>query len=192
MQNCFTIVINADGRTCIELLLAFAIATKYRLRRQPSYDHPDLQPLIENLSTLAKSHFQRNGTMPSPRRNKFLLALQSLGVSFARPIPRPLPSELGNLPLEILTYISAYLQSTIDAGACTIPLQGQILAAIGSMSECLTGMERILATPLPLGFRIAISQITWLYILILPFQLLPTLDWVAIPGTVGSKFLRRI
>lgn len=31
---------------------------------------------------------------------------------------------------------------------------------------------------------IAISQITWLYVLVLPFQLFSKLGWVAVPGTV--------
>jgi putative membrane protein len=54
------------------------------------------------------------------------------------------------------------------------------------MNEVLTGTERILATPLPLAYSIAISQITWLYVLILPFQLYTRLGWITIPATLGS------
>lgn len=44
--------------------------------------------------------------------------------------------------------------------------------------------DRILNTPLPLAYAIAISQLTWVYILILPFQLYTTLGMLAIPGTL--------
>ena len=40
-----------------------------------------------------------------------------------------------------------------------------------TLNETLVGLERILQTPLPIAYSIAISQITWAYILVLPFQL---------------------
>jgi putative membrane protein len=57
------------------------------------------------------------------------------------------------------------------------------------LTEVLTGTERILSTPLPLAYTIAISQITWLYVLLLPFQLFPGLDWVTIPVTMVAAYI---
>ena len=52
------------------------------------------------------------------------------------------------------------------------------------MNDVYATTDRILNTPLPLAYAIAISQITWVYILILPFQLYDTLGLIAIPGTL--------
>ena len=50
----------------------------------------------------------------------------------------------------------------------------------------MTGTERVLNTPLPLAYTILISQITWVYVLVLPFQLYPELGWITIPGSMGK------
>ncbi|KAG9912603.1 membrane protein, partial [Aureobasidium melanogenum] len=44
-------------------------------------------------------------------------------------------------------------------------------------------------TPLPIAYTISISQITWAYVLVLPFQLYNYLDWVTIPGTMLAAYI---
>jgi predicted membrane chloride channel (bestrophin family) len=96
----------------------------------------------------------------------------------------------GNLPLEILTYLSAYLESIIDNKTfATSCMQTTAINSLGTMADTLTGCERILLTPLPAAYNIAISQITWLYVLVLPFQLYTTLEWIAIPGTIVAAYI---
>jgi putative membrane protein len=56
--------------------------------------------------------------------------------------------------------------------------------AVVIMNDVMATTDRILNTPLPLAYAICISQLTWVYILILPFQLYSTLGLVAIPGTL--------
>lgn len=53
-----------------------------------------------------------------------------------------------------------------------------------TLNDIQANTDRILNTPLPLAYAIAISQLTWVYILILPFQLYTTLGMLAIPGTL--------
>jgi hypothetical protein len=60
---------------------------------------------------------------------------------------------------------------------------------MASLNEVLTGTERILNTPLPIAYSIAIAQITWVYIAILPFQLYGTLGWVTIPASVIAAYI---
>lgn len=60
---------------------------------------------------------------------------------------------------------------------------------IGSLADVLTGTERVLNTPLPIAYTISISQITWAYVLVLPFQLYKYLDWVTIPGTMLAAYI---
>lgn len=65
------------------------------------------------------------------------------------------------------------------------------VAALNAMNDALSGTERVLNTPLPLAYRIAISQITWVYVLVLPFQLFGELRWITIPGTISNEPLIR-
>lgn len=60
---------------------------------------------------------------------------------------------------------------------------------MATLNEVVTGTERVLDTPLPIAYTIAISQVAWIYILALPFQLYPTLEWVTIPGSIRKSSL---
>lgn len=57
------------------------------------------------------------------------------------------------------------------------------------MNEMLVGVERVLQTPLPIAYSIAISQITWVYVMMLPFQLWDDLRWVTIPGCIFAAYI---
>lgn len=46
-----------------------------------------------------------------------------------------------------------------------------LVNSIALMNDVLVTTDRILSTPLPLAYAIAISQLTWVYILILPFSI---------------------
>ena len=177
------------------MALGFAVAMKYRLRRQLSYDYPDLVPYIRNLSTFAKTAYLADGPLPGEQWS----SLRRVAVNFGMPGARPDPfkrncrgtSYHGNLPLEILSYLNGYAEIVIRSGAMpSAAVQIQLLSPLASLTDCLTGMERVLATPLPLAYRIAISQISWMYILALPFQLVSYLGWVTIPGTLGTEHSR--
>lgn len=54
------------------------------------------------------------------------------------------------------------------------------------MEDAMNGTERVLNTPLPLAYAILITQITWIYVMTLPFQLFPTLGWVTIPASMST------
>lgn len=57
---------------------------------------------------------------------------------------------------------------------------------VANLNEVLTGAERVLDTPLPTAYTIAISQIAWIYVLVLPFQLYNALEWITIPASLGK------
>ncbi|KAK5210057.1 hypothetical protein LTR41_004689 [Exophiala xenobiotica] len=178
--------------TALNLLNAFAVALKHRLRFEPSVEYPDLQPLIANIHTLAGEADQ---TKLQPRKaTSWKTAGEYLGISFAESNPRKLikrsPDNLGNLPLEILTYLSAYMDEIMTNGQLSLPIhQAHVMNNITALAEVLTGTERVLNTPVPIAYSISISQITWVYILTLPFQLYNTLGWVTIFGTVLAAYI---
>lgn len=63
------------------------------------------------------------------------------------------------------------------------------VSSVVQLNEVLVGVERVLQTPLPIAYSIAISQITWVYVLMLPFQLWESLRWVTIPGCIFAAYI---
>lgn len=53
----------------------------------------------------------------------------------------------------------------------------------------MVGVERVLQTPLPIAYSITFSQITWAYVMLLPFQLWDDLRWVTIPGCIFAAYI---
>ncbi|KAK6528684.1 hypothetical protein TWF694_003928 [Orbilia ellipsospora] len=183
--------------TAVNLLLAFCVSLKHKLRHQPEYDYKDLQGLISNIQTFAKSAHV-DGDIP-PR--KALTTPQRISSYLGIPFFERSPSKRykayqkagrlhGNLPLEIMTYLSSYLEMVVQGGQIPVPAyQSMAMAYMGGMMDSLTNCERISQTPLPVAYNIVISQITWLYVLFLPFQLVSKLNWVAIPGTLIGAYI---
>lgn len=184
----------------MNLILAFAQSVKHRLRHEIEYDYADLKPLIDNLSTFAKT--AQGADIPAATHNKYFKKAktwgQYLGIPFCKSNPRKAIKNAvdqgkhhGNLPFEVMVYLSAYIEHIIvGTKTLTHPCwQTQVSASQLAMMDAYGGCERVLKTPLPLAYSIAISQITWIYVLFLPFQLYPKLEWVTIPGTVVAAYI---
>lgn len=178
--------------TALNLIVAYAVALKHKLRFEPYTNHDDLKPLVSHLSTFASSAFDPDAIV---RRKSHMKRIgEYLGLTFAESNPRKQikrsKKNLGNLPLEILAYLSAFLNSVTANGTLANGAhQGMVLANLASLNEVLAGTERVLNTPLPLAYSIAISQITWVYVMALPFQLWEALGWITIPGTILGAYI---
>ncbi|KAH7406884.1 Bestrophin, RFP-TM, chloride channel-domain-containing protein [Phaeosphaeria sp. MPI-PUGE-AT-0046c] len=174
----------------LNLLVAFAVSLKHKLRFEPYTQYDDLEDLVSHLDTFARSAGTPNRTLneiTTWRKVKFLLRL-------AEPNPRAelkqAKRSLGNLPLEILGYMNAYVQTIVDNG--TFPLastQSKAIHNIESLDDILVTADRILNTPLPIAYTIAISQITWIYVITLPVQLVKQLGWINVPVTLISAYI---
>lgn len=179
--------------TALNLLIAYAISLKHKLRFEPYTYYDDLSDLIDHLDTFAKAASHENVFKPKPA-GFFKSIGEHLGISFATSNPRKAVKKaqepLGNLPLEILTYLSAYVDEIVGNGQLPIPMT-QTLAynGLGSLNDVMVNTERVLTTPLPIAYGIAIAQITWVYVFLLPFQLLASLHWITIPATVAASYI---
>lgn len=178
--------------TALNLINAFAVALKHRLRFEPSTEYPDLQPLVGNIDTMAGIADQ--AALQARKKTILKHAGEYLGISFAESNPRKQLKQsrdnLGNVPLEVLTHLQSYIDSIIESGQVTNgPIQSNMLASMGILADVLTGTERVLNTPLPLAYSISIAQITWVYVMLLPFQLYKALDWITIPGTIFATYI---
>jgi len=179
--------------TALNLVLAFAIALKHSLRFEPDIAYADLIGLVGHLDTFAKE--AHDPAVVHPREHSpWKKAGEYLGISFIESNPRKnikrAKKPLGHLPLEILNHLSAYVDHCSDNGTLgSATHQGQLINSIASLSEVLTGAERVRDTPLPEAYTIVISQISWIYILMLPFQLISSLGWLTILGTLVATYI---
>ncbi|TVY40075.1 UPF0187 protein [Lachnellula occidentalis] len=181
--------------TAMNLILAFAVSLKHKLRFEPYAHYPDIQSLVGHLDTFAKAaRSEENQDQNQKKKTPWKVVGEYLGLSMASSNPRKelkrASAPLGNLPLEILTYLSAYIEECSMNLTCKTPvILGALLGNIASLTECQSTAERVLTTPLPVGYNILISQIVMLYVYILPFQLVGPLGWVAIPGTMAAAYI---
>ncbi|KAK1750143.1 Bestrophin, RFP-TM, chloride channel-domain-containing protein [Echria macrotheca] len=182
--------------SALNLLVAFAVSLKHKLRFEPYTCYEDITHLVAHLDTFARAateHEPEKAHRTFAKPGFFKGVGEYLGVSFAASNPRKVIKKagrpLGNLPLEILSYLASLTDEFITNGQLPIPMQ-QTLAFnnIVALNDVLVGTDRVLNTPLPIAYAIAISQITWVYVLVLPFQLL-TLEWVTIPATVVASYI---
>ncbi|CDO73358.1 hypothetical protein BN946_scf185008.g121 [Trametes cinnabarina] len=94
-----------------------------------------------------------------------------------------------NLPLEISLYLSSYIAALQDRGAIPPPTATNLLNALNQLVDALTGLERILTTPIPFSYRVQLWSVTVLYCLLLPFQIWSALKWLTIPATCLLSFI---
>ncbi|KAG1814701.1 Bestrophin, RFP-TM, chloride channel-domain-containing protein [Suillus subaureus] len=89
-----------------------------------------------------------------------------------------------NVPLEISLYLTSYISALQTRGTVGDSTLGVLCETLNHLVETLTGLERILATPIPFSYSSHLWMITVLYCAALPFQLWSTLKWFTIPATV--------
>jgi putative membrane protein len=99
--------------------------------------YPDLNGFLAHLNTFAgtATEVQR----PEIPKNGFWKELgQDMGFSFAKDNPlkeiKNSNMPLGNLPLEILTYIGAFIDHAIETGQLTVPMQQSVACEYFSLS----------------------------------------------------------
>ncbi|KAJ3913888.1 Bestrophin, RFP-TM, chloride channel-domain-containing protein, partial [Lentinula edodes] len=113
-----------------------------------------------------------------------------------------------NLPLEISLYLSSYISALQIRKTNEVPTTNTMLAALNQLVDSLTGLERILTTPIPFSYVLSLTAalissmfsfllsysfhlwvVVVIYILVLPPQIWPTLSWKTIPATVILAFM---
>lgn len=119
--------------TAMNLVLAFAVATKHRLRFEPYAHYPDISSLVGHLDTYATAaHMEEH--LDKPKKKAVKSIGEKLGLPFAMSNPRKqikrASKPLGNLPLEILAYLSAYYEEVSTNGQ----LKSTVLGGQFSMS----------------------------------------------------------
>ncbi|KAJ7844174.1 Bestrophin, RFP-TM, chloride channel-domain-containing protein [Mycena leptocephala] len=103
-----------------------------------------------------------------------------------------------NVPLEITIYLnrSARLLPTqtiahnlLRNGYLQPALATGLMNNIASLQDTLSNLDRIGNTPLPFAYQAHLRMSLWLYLLLLPFQIVSFLHYLIIPGTAFASFL---
>ena len=116
--------------TAMNLVLAFAVALKHKLRFEPYANYADICDLVGHLDTFAKAAYTPEVDVQK-KKTPWKAAGEYLGMSFANSNPRKALKRatrpVGNLPLEILTYLSSYVEEVSGNGTLKSPIvYGQI------------------------------------------------------------------
>ncbi len=85
--------------------------------------------------------------------------------------------QITNPPLEIIFWISDYLQSQQEHGQISLYQMNELQNLLNGLVDTLGACERILRTPMPLAYAIHLKQLLLIYCLLLPFQMVEDLRW---------------
>ncbi|WVQ94903.1 hypothetical protein IAU59_001989 [Kwoniella sp. CBS 9459] len=95
-----------------------------------------------------------------------------------------------NVPLEVTMFMSSWISTLQRRKTIDVPTTNALIAALLSMSEALSNLERILTTPIPWSYNAHIWEVTWIYCLVLPFQLYGAgFGWITIPAVVITSYI---
>lgn len=84
---------------------------------------------------------------------------------------------MNNPPLEVAFWIGDYLQQQYYRNCLNIYQMSDIQKLLDTLVDILGGCERILKTPMPLGYAIHLKQLLLIYCLFLPFTMVGDLNF---------------
>ncbi|KAJ7727755.1 UPF0187-domain-containing protein [Mycena metata] len=94
-----------------------------------------------------------------------------------------------NVPLEITIYLNSYLAYLLRNAWLQPALATGLMNNVASLQDTLSNLDRIGNTPLPFAYQAHLRMSLWLYILLLPFQIVSALHYLTIPATAFAAFL---
>jgi len=115
-------------------------------RMPPRYSYLDLFPF----SLMLKFLVRRGKQVKGKKANRLRVKLNRDAVSH-------------NLPLEISLYLSSYIAALQSRKAIDPATTTGLLNSLNSLVEALTGLERILTTPIPYSYSIHLWTVTVVY-----------------------------
>lgn len=94
-----------------------------------------------------------------------------------------------NIPLEITFYISSYISELQRRKILDVPTLTTLINSVNILVDSLTGLERILTTPIPFSYSIHLWVVTATFSFLLPFQLWTPFRYLTIPATAIATFV---
>ncbi|SCV69950.1 BQ2448_1344 [Microbotryum intermedium] len=80
---------------------------------------------------------------------------------------RPLQNEKDgdNVPLEITLFLSGWVAALQKRKSIDVPTTNVLFAALQGLTDSLTGLERVLLSPMPIAYALHLRHVIWLYLL---------------------------
>ncbi|KAG8968575.1 hypothetical protein FRC05_001500 [Tulasnella sp. 425] len=94
-----------------------------------------------------------------------------------------------NIPLEITFYLSSYISELQRRKILDVPTLTTLINSLNLLIDSLTGLERILTTPIPFSYSIHLWVVTAIFSFLLPFQLWASFKYLTIPATAIAAFV---
>ncbi|KAG9016000.1 hypothetical protein FRB90_003891 [Tulasnella sp. 427] len=94
-----------------------------------------------------------------------------------------------NIPLEITFYLSSYISELQRRKILDVPTLTTLMNSLNLLVDSLTGLERILTTPIPFSYSIHLWVVTAAFSFLLPFQLWTPFKYLTIPATAIATFV---
>lgn len=142
-------------------------------RNPPPTTFLDYFPFLRLFAVFTKCCRRRKGGVPRDAMGR------KIKPSFAE----------SNVPLEITIYLNSYLGYLLRNGYLQPALATGLMNNIASLQDTLSNLDRIGNTPLPFAYQAHLRMSLWLYLLLLPFQVVNVLHYLIIPGTAFASFL---
>lgn len=164
-----------DKRALMRCIHALAVALKHHLRGEREWEDPDLEEFKELVDAIGDvSIAPVTSSSPYSPANEWRIQY---------------PYDATNHPLTMSLYLSAYVEHV----RLTTPLDTQVLTHLLLFVDTFTGIisacERLLRTPIPLGYNICICRLVWVFILCVPSQLWRELHWWTVPFTIMMAYM---
>lgn len=86
-------------------------------------------------------------------------------------------------------FMSSWVNTMQHRKTIDVPTINVLLAAIASMNDSLVNLERILTTPIPWSYNAHIWQVSWIYCMALPFQLVSGFGWITVPAVLITAYI---
>ncbi|KAK4054368.1 hypothetical protein OIO90_003601 [Microbotryomycetes sp. JL221] len=83
-----------------------------------------------------------------------------------------------NVPLELILLLSGWVASLQRRKVVDVATINGLLNPLQSLADSLTGLERVLLSPIPLAYSLHLRHVIWLWLLLLPAQLHANFGWL--------------
>ncbi|KAF8760739.1 Bestrophin, RFP-TM, chloride channel [Rhizoctonia solani] len=84
---------------------------------------------------------------------------------------------------------SSYIAALQHRQAIDVPTTNTLLLGLNQLVDSLSGLERILTTPIPFSYGTQLWISCFLYLGVLPFQLWQSMGYITIPATAIASFI---
>jgi putative membrane protein len=95
-----------------------------------------------------------------------------------------------NHPVTLTLHLSSAVERyrLLSPGVLDTQVLTHLLTHVDGFTGVISACERLLRTPIPLGYNIAISRIVWIFVFALPSQLWGELGWWSIAVTIITAY----